>query len=148
MTGSARRGLRSWREKHARGGSRLTTILVALSLLVQLVIAPYHQALSEPAFGPSDLTRVAAELKATFGGAAALCVQTDDDPSKAPLGCCDDDCPFCRFAAEAAILVIPDFPALPIRRNVAAHIGLPPESRGPPATPIRRQRARAPPFAV
>src|SRR5574337_166820 len=48
MTGSIRCGLRGWREKRARqrGGSSLT-ILVALSLLLQLVVAPYHQALSE-----------------------------------------------------------------------------------------------------
>jgi|SRR5271165_992162 len=148
MTGSTHRRLEGWREKRARGGSPLTTFLVALSLLVQLVIAPYHQALSEPAFGASDLTRIAAELKTTFGDAAALCVQTDDGPSKAPLGCCDDDCPFCRFAAEAATLVVPDFPALPIRSNVTARVGLPPESRAPPASPLQRQRARAPPFAV
>src|SRR5574337_1456607 len=135
MTGSIRCGLRGWREKRAcqRGGSSLT-ILVALSLLLQLVIAPYHQALSEPAFGGSDAARVEAQLKATFGDAAALCVQIDDGPSKAPKGCCDNDCPFCRFAAEAATLVIPDFSALPARTDASARVGLPPDWRAPPAT--------------
>src|SRR5574337_1780370 len=149
MTGSIRCGLRGWREKRAcqRGGSSLT-ILVALSLLLQLVIAPYHQALSEPAFGGSDAARVEAQLKATFGDAAALCVQIDDGPSKAPGGCCDTDCPFCRFAAEAATLVVPDFPTLLIRGDIAARVGLPPESRPSPATQPKSQRARAPPFVV
>ena len=132
----------------AKTRSAAISLVVTLSLLLQILFIPYHQASGALAFVGSDAARVEALLKATFGGAAALCVQTDDDPSKAPLGCCDDDCPFCRFAAEAAILVIPDFPALPIRRNVAARIGLPPEPRGPPATPIRRQRARAPPDPV
>ena len=150
MTGSARRRLQSGCEKRARprGGTPLTSLLVALSLIVQLVFIPYHQALGEPANGASDPTRAAAELKATFGDAAALCVQSDDG-SKAPKGCCDDDCPFCRFAAEAATLVIPDFPALPIRIElVTAHVRLPPESVAPSAAPLQRQRARAPPFAV
>ena len=123
-------------------------MLVALSLLVHLALVPYHRSFGAPAaFEASDPTRVAAEFKATFGDAAALCVQSDDG-SKAPKDCCDNDCPFCRFAAEAATLVIPNFPALPIRIDVAARVGLPPEARAPPATPLQRQRARAPPLAV
>ncbi|HVP99383.1 MAG TPA: hypothetical protein VMS87_09090 [Roseiarcus sp.] len=131
----------------AKTRSAAISLVVTLSLLLQILFIPYHQASGALAFVGSDAARVEALLKATFGDAAALCVQSDDG-SKAPKGCCDNDCPFCRFAAEAATLVIPDFPALPIRRNVAARIGLPPEPRGPPATPIRRQRARAPPDPV
>ena len=124
--------------------------LVTLSLLLQLLFIPYHQALAAPAAGLSD-ARIAADLKATFGDAASLCVRLDDRgaPAKAPAGGCGDDCPFCRFAAEAATLLAPHFPALPVRYEAATlSVYLPTESEAPPAAPLRRQRARAPPLAA
>ncbi len=111
---------------------------------------PYHQALSAPAPAPSDPARIEAQLKAVFGDAAALCVQVDDKGSPtSPAGHCDDDCPLCRFAAEAAALVTPDLPALPARLDAnCLSLGAAPEPGAVPSPPLNRQRARAPPFPV
>ena len=130
-------------------------LAVALSLIIQLVAAPYHQALSAPAFASSDTGAIAAELKAAFGDAAALCVQADRKQADgkgapgAPPGCCDDQCPFCRFAAQAAALIAPDAPALAARLDAASRaLGAAPEPGAVPALPTSRNRARAPPLAV
>ncbi|HKN26369.1 MAG TPA: hypothetical protein VJY34_00170 [Roseiarcus sp.] len=125
------------------------TLAVALSLVLQLFAIPYHQALSAPLVASPDTAAISAELKATFGDAAALCVQSDDKGApRAPGGCCDDQCPFCRFAAQAA-LIAPDPPALhePISLGCAT-IGIAPEPGAVPAPHTSRNRARAPPLAV
>ncbi len=111
----ARRGGRRAQTQGRRAGfGALTSVAVALSLLVQLILIPYHHALSAPGPVSSDPARIETQLKAIFGDAAALCVQVDDKGvPTAPAGHCDDDCPLCRFAAEAAALVTPDLPALP-----------------------------------
>jgi hypothetical protein len=128
-------------------GSPLTALIVALSLLVQLIAIPYHQALAAPLFGESDTARIAANLKATFGNAAALCVHVDDKGTPiAPAGHCDDQCPLCRFAAHAAALVAPDAPALPQRVNAGFQsLGAAPEPGSVPVCLGNRNRARAPP---
>jgi hypothetical protein len=134
--------------------SPLTTVVAALALLFQLVAVPYHQARSAPlapsALALPDVAAIAADLKATFGDAAALCVQTDDKGGPlAPAGDCDDHCPLCQFAAQAAALAAPDLPALPERIDAACRtLGAAPETGAVPACRTSQNRARGPPFAV
>jgi hypothetical protein len=145
------------RKRRAKPGvavfrSPLAAIVAALALLFQLAVIPYHQALSAPIAGPPavDIASVAAGLHATFGDAAALCVQTDGKGAPlAPAGDCDDHCPLCQFSAQAAALVAPDLPHLPARLDAARRtIGAAPEAGAVPVFPTSRNRARAPPFAV
>jgi hypothetical protein len=131
--------------------SPLTALVVALSLIVQLFAAPYHQALSSPAFSGGDAA-IAADLKAVFGDAADLCARVDDKggpaPS-APAGHCNDQCPLCRSAAQAAAFVPPDAPPLPGRLDANCRtIGPAPDFGAFPAAPPQHNRARAPPLAV
>ncbi len=130
--------------------SPLASLAVALTLLLQLFAVPYHQALSAPLAASPDTAAIAAELKATFGDAATLCVQAEDKSAPhAPGGCCDDHCPFCRFAAQAAALIAPDAPGLPRRLGAPNLVlGVEPERGAVPFLPASRQRARAPPLAV
>ena len=123
---------------------------MALSFLFQLVAVPYHQALVASAAAAPDAAEVAAELKATFGDAAALCVQSEDHGGPgAPAGDCDDHCPLCQFAAQAAALIAPIAPALPIPLgSTFLTIGSAPEIGAIPLPPTKQSRARAPPFAV
>ncbi len=97
-----------------------------------------------------DVASVTAKLKATFGNAAALCIHSDGkDGPTAPRGDCDDHCPLCQFAAQAAALIAPDLPAFPARFDLAVRtLGAPPEDGAVPALPIRHNRARGPPFSV
>ena len=132
--------------------SPLTSVVAALALVFQLFAVPYHQALSAPIGAPAavvDVASVAAKLKATFGNAAALCIQSDGkDGPAAPAGDCDDHCPLCHFAAQAA-LSTPDAPALPERLDAACQtLGAEPQAGAVPSCPTTRNRARAPPFAV
>ena len=121
-----------------------------LSLIVQLFAVPYHQALFVPAVASPDTAAIAAELEATFGDAAALCIQADDKGApRSPGGSCDDQCPFCRFAAQAAALIAPDPPALHQPISVGCKtVGLAPEPGAVPALLTSLNRARAPPLAV
>ena len=132
--------------------SPLTALVAALALLVQIIVLPYHQAQSAPmgASAAVDVAAVAAELRATFGDAAALCAQADDKGAPtAPAGDCDDHCPLCQLAAQAATLVAPDLPALPVRLDEACiRLGVEPGGDALPLAPASRHRARAPPFAV
>jgi hypothetical protein len=134
----------------AASRSPLTALIVALSLLVQLIAVPYHQALAAPGIAESDTSQIAAGLKATFGDAAALCVQVDDKGAPPhPSGRCDDQCPLCRFAASAATLAAPDAPAPPKRLDaVCQTLGAASEPGGVPFRLENRNRARAPPVAV
>jgi len=131
--------------------SPLPALVATLALLVQLLVIPYHQALSAPMGAPAttDVASVAAGLKATFGDAAALCVQSSDKggPVAPPAGDCDDHCPLCHFGAQAASLVAPDAPALPERLDAACRsLGAEPEAGAVPLRPTDHNRARAPPF--
>ena len=128
--------------------SPLTALAVALSLILQLFVVPYHQALSAPLAVSPDTAAISAELKATFGDVAALCVQSDDKGApRSQGGCCGDQCPFCRFAAQAAALVAPDAPALHEPISVGCEtIGIAPTPGAIPAPPTSRNRARGPPF--
>ena len=133
-------------------GSPAAVLIATLALIVQLLVLPYHQARSAPlaANGGFDVAAIAGELRATFGDAAALCVEADDKGAPmAPAGDCDDHCPLCHFAAQATALVAPDRPALPERFDSAAETLAPAlESWAPPSRPSSQNRARAPPFAV
>jgi hypothetical protein len=132
--------------------SRLTALIVALTLVAQLFAAATPPALSAPAFAGADDTAIAAEFKAVFGDAAELCAHINDygAPGKhAPFGHCCDQCPLCRFAAQAVAFVPPDVPALPERLESDAHgIRAPPGQNVLPAYPAQPNPARAPPLAV
>jgi hypothetical protein len=132
--------------------SPLTALVVALSLIVQLFAAATPPAVAAPAFAGADEAAIAAELKLVFGGAADLCAHIDDRgaPGKhAPFGHCCDQCPLCRFAAQAAAFVPPDVPALPDRVNGDSHaIRAGPDFLSVTACPAKANRARAPPLAV
>jgi hypothetical protein len=144
-TRRARRGLASFR-------SPLAAFVVALSLVAQLIAMPYQQALAGPSGPGADAAAITADLKAVFGDAAGLCAHIGDKDTPAPHGpCnhCDDQCPLCRFVAQAAAFVPPDAPALPGRLNAARYaIGSAPEFGAFSACPAQRNRARAPPLAV
>jgi hypothetical protein len=138
-----------------RGGvaafrSALTALVVALSLIVQLFAAATPPAVAAPAFAGADEAAIAAELKLVFGGAADLCINDHGAPGKhAPFGHCCDQCPLCRFAAQAAAFVPPDVPALPERISGDAHaIRAGPDCLAVTACPAKANRARAPPLAV
>jgi hypothetical protein len=132
--------------------SPLTAFLVALSLIVQLFAAATPPAMAAPAFAGADDAAVAAELRALFGDAAELCAHVNDDktPGKhAPSGHCCDQCPLCRFAAQAVAFVAPDLPALPERLDSDAHaIRAPPVGDFLPPYPVQPNPARAPPLPV
>jgi hypothetical protein len=138
-----------------RGGAAfrsLAAFVVALSLVVQLFAAAAPPAVAAPAFAGADDAAIAAELKVVFGGAADLCAHIDDRraPGKhAPFGHCCDQCPLCRFAAQAAAFVPPDVPALPERVNVDSRgIRAGPDLLPATACPAKANRARAPPLPV
>jgi hypothetical protein len=134
----------------AASRSPLTALIVALSLLVQLIAVPYHQALAAPGIAESDTAQIAAGLKATFGEAVALCVEVDGKGAPlTPAGHCDDQCPLCRFAAQAATLVAPDALAPPMPLDAACQtLGAASEPAVVPFRLENRNRARAPPLAV
>jgi len=141
---SARRGKTSIRRGGARAWSRLATLVAALALFAQLLALPYHRPPAE-----TDLSAVAASLKAAFGDNAILCVQADEGAPGAPerrQGHCDDGCPLCQFSAQMVLLAAP-VPTAPEHLDIVAApstthadfapaafalTGLPP-SRGPPS---------------
>ena len=154
MKGDGRSGKQRIRRTGGGRGafcSRWTSFTVAFSLLVQLLFIPYHQALAAPAFSaPDDPARIEAQLQAIFGDAATLCAHVDDKGSPgAPAGHSHYECPFCRFAAEAAALSPPSLPVLPshldgVRRIVGAWA----ETDAAPPARLDRHRARGPPASV
>ena len=131
--------------------SPLTALLVTFALIVQLFAAATPPALAAPAFAGADDAAIAAELKGLFGDAAQLCVHADDQSAPAqhgPCHCCDQ-CPLCRFAAQAVAFVPPYLPALPERLDSDAHaIRAPPARVVLPAHPVQPNPARAPPLPV
>jgi hypothetical protein len=132
--------------------SPLTALIVALSLIVQLIAIPYRQALAAPAQPVADTAAIAADLKATFGDVAFLCVQADDKGAPSPLapaGHCGDQCPLCRFFAQVAALIPPHCPAVPQRLGAPRRTsGAAPRLAVFDACPSPANRARAPPLAV
>ena len=137
------------RARRAGGG---TAFLVAFSLIVQLFAAATPPALAAPAFAGADDAAIAAELKAVFGDAAELCAHINNDsaPGKhAPFGHCCDQCPLCRFAAQAVAFISPGIPALPERVNADSQaIRAGPDFLALFGCPAQANRARAPPLAV
>jgi hypothetical protein len=147
-----RREPRERRRRRARVGgpsyrSSATTLIVALSLLLQFVLSPFHQALLAADATAPDAALVAADLKAIFGDTAAICVRTDDRRGPAaPAGDCGDHCVLCQFAAHAATLTATGGPVLPVRRGDAFALNFPPEIGTLPLLLTGQSRARAPPF--
>jgi hypothetical protein len=125
--------------------SRLPAFVVALSLIVQLFAAATPPALAAPAFAGADDAAI-------VGDTAQLCVQVNDDKAPVqhnPAGHCCDQCPLCRFAAQAVAFVAPDLPAAPGRLESEAHaIRAPPARDVLPEYPAQPNPARAPPPAV
>jgi len=132
--------------------SPLGAFLVTFSLIVQLFAAATPPAMAAPAFAGADDAAIAAQLKALFGDTAQLCVRVNDDKAPArhgPPGHCCDQCPLCRFAAQAVAFVSPDLPVLPGRLDSEAHaIRAPPVRDVLPPYPAQPNPARAPPLAV
>jgi hypothetical protein len=128
--------------------SRFARIIVAISLALQLVFAPTHNA-SAAATQPSHAA-IVADFKAIFGDATALCAHSDDRNGPAsPSGDCGDHCLFCRFAAQDFALIIPQDPGppAPLAGLVDAVVGAR-EATAVRVQPTRHNRARAPPSAV
>jgi hypothetical protein len=146
--------LKQWRTKRRLTPlrSKLAAFVIAFSLVVQLFAAATPPAMAAPAFAGADDAAIAAELKAVFGDAAQLCVQVNDDKAPIkhnPAGHCCDQCPLCRFAAQAVAFVSPDLPVLPGRIDSEAHAIRAPSSQDVlPAYPAQPNPARAPPLAV
>jgi len=141
-SGSRRRKGRT-RLREARGA--LTGLLAALALVVQLLAVPYHQAHEPPGFAATSASVVAA-LKATFGDAAALCVEPRGKGAPLSSGECDDQCLLCRFASQAGAVVAPNVPALAARFAAAATVGAAAERGAVPLFVSQPNRARAPPL--
>jgi hypothetical protein len=142
------------RKRKARFGlaglrSSAGVLAVALALIVQLIVIPYHHAVLATAPAPSDFAAIAADLKATFCDAAALCVEADDKGAPgAPAHSCDDECPLCRLAGEAGMLV-PDAPEVPSRLIIiSGTLSAAPEIPAFLAREGEPHQARAPPLAV
>lgn len=140
---SARFGVAAFR-------SPLASFFVALALLAQLAALPYHRSLVAAEMAAPSPAQIVAELKATFGEAAQLCVQTDNSGAPAsPAGHCDDDCPLCRFSSQLHAVVAPDAPGLPAPLEALALAAPPAPDRFAFAdAPHSNQRARAPPASV
>jgi hypothetical protein len=142
-------GRRRVKRRLASFRSPLTAFLVALSLIVQLFAAATPPALAAPAFAGADDAAIAAELKAVFGDAAELCAHINDHGKHAPSGHCCDQCPLCRFAAQAVAFIPPDLPAAPERLDSDARaIRAPPAHDVLPPYPVQPNPARAPPLPV
>ena len=123
--------------------ARLGSVLAALALAVQLVLVPLHRAPAQPS--PSD---IAANLKATFGVGAVLCLSADEGPA-APGGHAghgDAGCPLCQFAAAALALAAPEGNASAIIRGSAKTLAPSKPERILARAETHPAQARAPPF--
>jgi len=127
------------------GARALVALLLAtLALLSQWFVAPVHEMREAEPIG-----QVAAELKAEFGDAAVLCIQTDVDgsaPAHDPQRHCDDHCPLCQLHGGAMAQWIPRETLPATRAAIVAEIRRPP-SISVPANPNGAASAqpRAPP---
>ena len=105
--------------------SRYSAIAMALAFVAQLLALPFHHPIAQ-----SSKSVIVAQLRATFGEAAVLCIHGDDPGAPAaPLdrsGHCEDECPLCQFGAQAAALVPPPTPVLPARMDIGSNsLGFP-----------------------
>ena len=97
-----------------RVGARLAVVLAFLALFTQW-LAPTAHSFAAPA-APET---VFADLRSTFGDAAILCTQIQDDGS--PSGPADSHrhgdecCPLCQLHLGAQLLIAPSAAVLPAR---------------------------------
>jgi len=128
LRGEGQAGKRRTGRVGVRARAPLVLLIAALALLAQWFVAPLREMRAN-----APISQVAAELKATFGDAAVLCLQADADgslPAHDPQNHCDDHCPLCQLHAGVMALW-PPAQALPAMRvEIVADI------RGPPSTPI------------
>ena len=123
--------------RRRRCRSPLVAAVALLALLFQLIALPYHQARSAP-IAPqpaSDVASVAASPEGDVRrrGLALRPVRRQRRPPR-PAGDCDDHCPLCQFAAQAATLLAPALPVLPARFDLAVRsLGAAPEAGAVPA---------------
>ena len=120
--------------------------LATLALIVQMLAPASHRMAA-----PGDVAGVAAELHATFGDVAVLCVQADGAKSPltpaSPPGPCDDCCPLCQMSAGAHALMLPTVPGVPTRIVTAAETLAPaPDFFGLKPARTAFAQPRAPPF--
>ena len=120
--------------------------LATLALVAQMLAPTQHRMVA-----PGDVAGVAAELHATFGDVAVLCIQADDDKSPptpaGPPGPCDDCCPLCQSSAAAHALVLPTLLGAPSRIEAAAVTLAPaPDFVGRKPAGAAFAQPRAPPF--
>ena len=118
--------------------------MLSLLAIFNFPAAPLAHAAAPP---PASIEQTVADLKATFGDGAQLCVNIDDDGPQplAPTHHGQGDCPLCCAHAGAA-LTPPDTASVPARREAKTVVNFsatgfspPPPARASPAQP------RAPP---
>ena len=126
---------------------RWFAILLTLVALVLQTFAPVIAARAAPP--ASDVERIAADLKATFGDTVQLCVQSDGGaPAPIHPAHANDCCLPCCAHANAYALVPPDL-GLPSRANSPVLLSLaPPLQFAPPLPRPAQAQPRAPPFEV
>jgi hypothetical protein len=119
--------------------------LATLALVVQMLAPAQHR------MALADVGAVAAELHATFGDVAVLCIQVDD--AKSPLtpgnppGPCDDCCPLCQMSAGAHALMLPTILGVPTRILTASETLAPaPDFAGLKPARTAFAQPRAPPL--
>lgn len=107
------------RSAWVRLSTPLAVALATLALIAQTLAPPVHLMRA-----PAEVARVAADLKATFGDQAVLCIQADADGAPptpaAPSAPCDDCCPLCQFHAGAHAFILPPLRGPPMRIEAAS----------------------------
>jgi hypothetical protein len=120
--------------------------LATLALVAQMLAPTQHRMVA-----PGDVAGVAAELHATFGDVAVLCIQAEDGKSPlkpgSPPGPCDDCCPLCQMSAGAHALMLPTLLRVPTRIVTASETLAPaPDFVGLRPARTAFAQPRAPPF--
>ncbi len=121
-----------WRQRPGRRGrsassatrrarAPLAFVLAFLALFAQW-LAPAAHSIAAPS-APASAEAIAADLKGTFGDAAVLCIQSEEE--NAPSSPVDhrhhgdECCPLCQLQHCANGLIAPSLAALPARREFA-----------------------------
>lgn len=147
------RGLRPMRSRNVAGAKRavsparaaLTLSLALLALVAQWFVAASHDMPTRSAI--SVTSAAAAELKATFGETAVLCVQAGDEaPTPGDKRPCDAACPLCQMHSGALALWAPESHFLSVAFDGAATPFTWPLTAAPTASRrLAQAQPRAPP---